>query len=107
MRRPRDTGRSRQEGAEDTWVVGRCLLRAPLLDVGALRAPARALAAHALGDTAVALASPDLARALGRRRSDGAARAALERYGARAAFRPTPHGLLAGVAVAELGERTA
>lgn len=80
------------------------LMRAPLL-------PARAgdpesLLAHPLGRAAVALASPDLAAALGGRRVPVATRAALGRYAARAAHRPTPAGLLAGVTLGRLGART-
>jgi thiopeptide-type bacteriocin biosynthesis protein len=82
------------------------LWRAPLLPVRALRRPGAALRAHPLGAEAVALASPDLAAALAR--GEGArTREALDRYGRRAAFRPTPHGLLAGVGVGKLGPRTA
>src|SRR5215212_9395029 len=85
------------------------VLRAPLLPVAALRDPVAALRRHPLGAQAVALASPDLAAALAlgsRGRSPAAARAALERYARRAAFRPTPAGLLAGVAPGTLGART-
>src|SRR5205085_1036523 len=86
-------------------VVSRFLLRAPLLPVAAARRPAAALRAHPLGADALALASPDLAAGL--RRGTRQAGQALARYGRRAAFRPTPHGLFAGVAVGSLGPRTA
>jgi thiopeptide-type bacteriocin biosynthesis protein len=61
------------------------------------------LLAHALGETAIALASESLAA----NRKGRGARAAVERYGRRAAFRATPAGLLAGVCVGALGEATA
>jgi thiopeptide-type bacteriocin biosynthesis protein len=78
------------------------LLRAPLLPVAMWRRGAAALRGHPLGGRAIELASPGLARA-----KPGAARErALERYGRRAAFRATPHGLLAGVCVGALGPRT-
>lgn len=83
--------------------LSRFLLRAPLLPIGVLPRAGRALVAHPLGADAIALASPTLAAA-----SDGAARRkSIERYARRAAFRPTPSGLLAGVCVGELGPRTA
>ena len=75
--------------------IRRFLLRAPLL--------ARAQAGDPLLARAIELASPDLAAAPP---SEKRARA-VERYARRAAFRPTPHGLLAGVAVGELGAATA
>jgi len=81
----------------------RFLLRAPLLPASALWRGTRALTRHPLGAQAVALASPSLARAQPGTRKDRA----LERYARRAAFRPTPHGLLAGVCIGKLGERTA
>src|SRR5262249_41011738 len=74
-------------------IVDRFLVRAPLLPVGG------SLEESPLGRRAVELASPSLAEALGR----GERPAALARYAARAAFRATPHGLLAGVAVGSLG----
>ena len=77
------------------------LLRAPLLPERDWRRR-RALESHALGATALALASERLTAAAdsaGRRR-------ALERYGRRAAFRATPSGLLAGVCLGVLGETT-
>src|SRR5262249_9161182 len=52
---------------------------------------------------AIRLASPSLARAAAGPRRDRA----LERYARRAAFRATPHGLLAGVAIGALAARTA
>ena len=85
--------------------ISRFLLRAPLLPVRGLRNPRAALQRHALGAMAVELASPDLAAALQKKPSSAAA-AALFRYARRAAFRPTPAGLLAGVAVGRLGART-
>lgn len=81
------------------------LLRAPLLPVSSLRDGGKALRRHPLGAAAITLASPDLAAALSAR-SPAQARAALERYARRAAFRPTPAGLLAGVAMGRLGAQT-
>jgi len=81
----------------------RFLLRAPLLPVSALWRGPRALLRHRLGADAVRLASPSLARAKAGARRDRA----LERYARRAAFRPTPHGLLAGVCMGRLADRTA
>ncbi|HXU62739.1 MAG TPA: thiopeptide-type bacteriocin biosynthesis protein [Polyangia bacterium] len=81
--------------------LSRVLIRAPLLPVRDLRRGARALAGHRLGRDAIALASPSLAAA-----KPGAARnQALDRYARRAAFRPTPSGLLSGVCVGTLGAR--
>jgi thiopeptide-type bacteriocin biosynthesis protein len=78
------------------------LLRAPLLPAAAWRRGARALEKHPLGGRAIELASPRLAAA-----KPGAARErAWGRYGRRAAFRATPHGLLAGVCVGTLGRAT-
>jgi thiopeptide-type bacteriocin biosynthesis protein len=85
--------------------ISRFLVRAPLLPVRSLRDPTRALRRHPLGATAVELASPELAAAL-QRESGSAAVAAFSRYARRAAFRPTPAGLLAGVAMGRLGSRT-
>ena len=85
--------------------ISRFLLRAPLLPVRGLRNPRAALQRHPLGAMAVELASPDLATAL-QREPGPAAAAALSRYARRAAFRPTPAGLLAGVAMGRLGSRT-
>ena len=78
------------------------LLRAPLLPESALRRGAKALTEHPLGAQAIAVASPSLAAA-----KPGAKRdRALARYARRAAFRPTPNGLLAGVCMGGLGPRT-
>ncbi|HET6147813.1 MAG TPA: thiopeptide-type bacteriocin biosynthesis protein [Polyangia bacterium] len=82
--------------------LDRFLLRAPLLPWTSSRDPARRLLRDPLGPIALALASPTLAA-----HPQGApARRALARYGRRAAFRPTPAGLLAGVAVGALGARS-
>ena len=80
-----------------TW-----LLRAPLLAVDALERPSRAFADDPLGAEALALASPGLAAA----KAGEARDRAVSRYARRAAGRPTPHGLLAGVATGTLGEVT-
>ena len=80
----------------------RFLLRAPLLPARAVWRGPRTLAAHPLGADAVRLASPSLARAPAGSRRDRA----LERYARRAAFRATPHGLLAGVCMGTLAART-
>jgi thiopeptide-type bacteriocin biosynthesis protein len=82
--------------------LGTFLLRAPLLPERAL-GDVRALERHPLGPAAIALASESLA---GAAHSEKRARA-LGRYARRAAFRPTPQGLLAGVCVGELGSRLA
>ncbi|MES1165053.1 MAG: lantibiotic dehydratase, partial [Verrucomicrobiota bacterium] len=83
--------------------LSRVLVRAPLLPLRDLPRAARALAAHPLGADAVAIASPSLSAA-----KPGASRArALDRYARRAAFRPTPSGLLAGVCIGTLGRRGA
>jgi len=85
-------------------LISRVLLRAPLLPLRALeRDTGKALLAHPLGVAALELASAEL---VATRRRTGAWPAALGRYARRAAFRPTPHGLLAGVGMAELGART-
>jgi len=81
----------------------RFLLRAPLLPASAVWRGARALLRAPLGTDAVQLASPSLARAPAGARRDRA----LERYARRAAFRATPHGLLAGVCMGTLADRTA
>jgi thiopeptide-type bacteriocin biosynthesis protein len=81
----------------------RFLLRAPLLPVATVWRGARALLRQPLGPDAVRLASPSLARAAAGARRDRA----LDRYARRAAFRPTPHGLLAGVCMGRLADRTA
>jgi thiopeptide-type bacteriocin biosynthesis protein len=78
------------------------LLRAPLLPERALTRARAALEEHPLGAAAVALASPRAAAAV----DSTARRRTFDRYGRRAAFRPTPAGLLAGVCVGELGPRT-
>src|SRR5450432_2642451 len=82
--------------------LSRVLLRAPLLPVAALARARRALAAHPLGADAIEIASPALAAG-----TAGASRdRAIGRYARRAAFRPTPSGLLAGVCVGTLGRTT-
>ncbi len=78
------------------------LLRAPLLKAAEWQRGARALERHPLGAQALTLASPELAKARpGERRQR-----AVDRYGRRAAFRPTPSGLLAGVCVGRLDGKT-
>jgi len=86
--------------------LDRFLFRAPLLPMRALGDARAALAASALGEAALRLASPDLAAALGRKRVDARARAAIGRYARRGAFRPTPNGFWAGVGVGRLGPGT-
>jgi len=86
-------------------LISRFLWRAPLLSARSLRNPRAALQRHSLGAMAVELASPELAAAL-QREPGVSAMAALSRYARRAAFRPTPAGLLAGVAMGRLGART-
>ena len=86
--------------------LDRFLFRAPLLPLRALGDARAALAASRLGEAALRLASPDLAAALGRKRVDARARAAIGRYARRAAFRPTPSGFWAGVGVGRLGRGT-
>jgi thiopeptide-type bacteriocin biosynthesis protein len=91
--------------------LSRFLLRAPLLPVAALGRGSAALLKHPLGAQAIAHASPSLAEAANRSgrkpvRKTGQADRALDRYARRAAFRATPHGLLAGVAVGRLGRTT-
>ena len=81
----------------------RFLLRAPLLPARRSERGPRALLRQPLGADAVRLASPSLARAAAGARRDRA----LDRYARRAAFRPTPHGLLAGVCMGRLAARTA
>jgi thiopeptide-type bacteriocin biosynthesis protein len=78
------------------------LLRAPLLPEAALGDAMRAFARSPLHETALALASPATAGASDSR----ARRRTLDRYGRRAAFRATPHGLLAGVCLGELAPQT-
>ncbi|HEY0714922.1 MAG TPA: lantibiotic dehydratase, partial [Polyangia bacterium] len=90
-------------------LVSSVLVRAPLLRLSDLERPQAALLQHPLGAAAVALASRDLGAALGARKANQASKAesdALHRYGRRAAFRPTPVGLLAGVTTAVIGDRT-
>ncbi|HSS37155.1 MAG TPA: lantibiotic dehydratase, partial [Polyangia bacterium] len=83
--------------------LSRVLIRAPLLPLRVLPRAARALAAHPLGADAIAIASPSLSAA-----KPGPARArAVDRYARRAAFRPTPSGLLAGVCIGKLAARGA
>ena len=75
--------------------------RAAAAGVGAVWRGARALSAHRAGiATPSQLASPSLARAPAGARRDRA----LERYARRAAFRATPHGLLAGVCMGTLAD---
>ena len=82
--------------------LSRFLLRAPLLPAAALTRATAALETHPLGPMAIAIASPTLAEA-----APGPARTrAIGRYARRAAFRPTPSGLWAGVCVGALGART-
>jgi thiopeptide-type bacteriocin biosynthesis protein len=76
--------------------LSRFLLRAPLLPLSSLRRPAAAIFRDALAQKALAWASPSLPGSAGRAR---------ENYARRAAFRPTPHGLWAGVLMGELGAR--
>jgi thiopeptide-type bacteriocin biosynthesis protein len=85
-------------------LLSRCLVRAPLLPVRDLRRAATALQKHPLGSEAIPLASPELAAALERGQAEAAA--SLSRYARRAAFRPTPAGLLAGVGMGQWGTRT-
>jgi thiopeptide-type bacteriocin biosynthesis protein len=87
-------------------VLSPVLVRGPLCP---LRALGRAeLLAHPLGPAALTVASRDLGAALatGAKRATPATRATLDRYSRRAAFRATPSGLLAGVALVPLGDRT-
>ena len=86
--------------------LNRFLFRAPLLPLRALGDARAALAASRFGEAALRMASPDLAAALGRKRVDARAGTAIGRYARRAAFRPTPNGLWAGVGVGQLGHRT-
>src|SRR5205085_10522686 len=80
----------------------RFLVRAPLLPWTRAGDSGRRLLRHPLGKLALELASPSLAA----HPQGAAARRALSRYGRRAAFRPTPAGLLAGVAMGALGTRS-
>src|SRR5882724_9148192 len=82
--------------------LDRFLLRAPLLPWSDDRKAGKRLLRDPLGPLALAHASPNLAA-----HPEGeAAERAIARYGRRASFRPTPAGLLAGVAVGGLGTRT-
>jgi thiopeptide-type bacteriocin biosynthesis protein len=80
-------------------VLSHVLLRAPLLPASALAEAEAALLRHPLGASALRLASPTLVA-----HADERAAAARRRYARRAAFRATPQGLLAGVALARVGE---
>ena len=82
--------------------LDRFLVRAPLLPWMGGRDAERRLLREPLGKLALELASPSLAAAMAGERAERAT----DRYGRRAAFRPTPSGLLAGVALGELGART-
>src|ERR1700690_3583206 len=96
------------------------VFRAPLLP--ARNGTSASLRAHPLGGPALALASPELAAppareaagaapgpkkrspsGPGARAPSSAAELALARYARRAAFRPTPSGLLAGVGIGHRG----
>jgi lantibiotic biosynthesis protein len=82
--------------------LSRVLLRAPLLPAKVLARARRALLTNPLGQMAIEIASPALAGA-----AAGASRErAIVRYARRAAFRPTPSGLLAGVCMGTLGRTT-
>src|SRR5258708_38517065 len=82
--------------------LDRFLVRAPLLAGPPFAAAAARLRRDPLGARALALASPSLAAQPTGERADRA----VDRYARRAAFRATPAGLLAGVAVGTLGQRT-
>ena len=84
-------------------LLSHVLFRAPLLPLAALARPARESARLPMLRAAIAHASPSLAAAAA---SDRAADRARLRYARRAAFRPTPSGLLAGVFPGTLGART-
>ncbi len=73
--------------------LSRFIVRAPLLPLSSLRRPARQALSHPLAAQALAHLPPDADRAR-------------ENYARRAAFRPTPHGLWAGVLMGSLGART-
>jgi lantibiotic biosynthesis protein len=83
--------------------IGRFLFRAPLLAMRALTDTKKTLLDYPLGAAALALASPDLA---GGSHRGSRAKLALDRYRRRAAFRPTPAGLLAGVGVGHLAAQS-
>lgn len=91
-------------------VLSNVLFRAPLLPARDLRRAAASLLGSPIGRSALALGSPDLMDSLSSSLLKGEARdaaaRALSRYGRRAAFRPTPTGLLAGVTMGTLGPRT-
>ncbi len=93
--------------------LDRFLFRAPLLPSRTLTdGGPGALDRHPLGRAALALASPELNTASASANgADDKAMArvgrAVDRYRRRAAFRPTPHGLWAGVGLGSLGPRTA
>ena len=72
--------------------LSRFVVRAPLLPLSSLRRPAREALSHPLAVQALAHLPPDADRAR-------------ENYARRAAFRPTPHGLWAGVLMGSLGAR--
>ena len=78
----------------------RFLFRAPLLPMRALTDRRRGLLQHPLGLAALTIASPHLVEAIER---GSRPTASLDRYRRRAAFRPTPRGLLAGVGVGHSG----
>ncbi|HEY7957856.1 MAG TPA: lantibiotic dehydratase, partial [Polyangia bacterium] len=80
----------------------RFLFRAPLLPVASVGKPDPRIFRQPLFACALALANPALAA--GRRTAER--ERALANYARRAAFRPTPHGLWAGVATGTLGART-
>lgn len=93
--------------------LNRFLFRAPLLPLGTLERERPGWLDDPLAAAALALASPGLTAAHASRRDAGSKKAlakirlAIDRYRRRAAFRPTPHGLWAGVAVGSLAARTA
>jgi thiopeptide-type bacteriocin biosynthesis protein len=92
-------------------VASRFLLRAPLLPLDFVTGKSRTqeLARHELFSAGIELSAPSLFSSLcGKGKRPGkAAMHALANYARRAAFRPTPHGLWAGVAMGTLGPRTA
>ena len=102
--RPRVTPRWYLRAPMPYVPLPKLLFRAPLLPLRALWDGRRGLQAHRLGAAAISLASPNLA-ASGSAPRTAQAKLALDRYHRRAAFRPTPHGLFAGVGVGALGVR--
>ncbi len=88
----------------------RFLFRAPLLPARMVTKGARTFRTQPLAGLALNLASPDLTSALEGsipgRRGETRALLALDRYRRRAAFRPTPHGLWAGVGLGALAPRS-